>query len=192
MKVKKQKLILVMLLNIMLIVACKEKEEVSSNIQTLEGEIFGVYWDEEKYTKSDFYIDDSNDTILIKNGDFFRPPKNLKIDIIEKSKFNGKSVLQTVNEIKSNNRIIHQAIYYYSNADTLRFYGFLLVIEVPHYLDMVDILFYFDEEFILGEKEKYFRHEVISDSSEIKRISNILANEYKYEILQRTFISSKD
>lgn len=190
--VKKFKLILVILLNIILFASCSEKIEESSNIQKLNGEIFIAYWEGNKFTKSDFYRDDSKDSILFVNNNFFRPPKNLKIDIIDKSKMKGKSVLEVINDIKSNFVIKEQSIYFYNKNDTLKLIGLFLNFEVPHYLDMVNILFYFDEEYNLGDKRSYFRNEILSDSSEIKRISNILANEYKYEILQRTFISSKE
>ncbi|GAB1372888.1 hypothetical protein MASR1M45_29520 [Candidatus Kapaibacterium sp.] len=105
---------------------------------------------------------------------------------------NGKSVLQAINELKSNFRIKEQSIYCYNMNDTLRLIGFFQSFEIPNYLEDVDILFYFKEEYNLGDKRSYFRNEILSDSSEIKRISSILANEYKYEILQRTFIPYKE
>lgn len=181
-----------LIVTVLIFVSCNEKKEELPYNLSIDGELFGFYWESTKKTQTDFYYDYSKDSFLLENGLMLRPEKCLKVDVIDESKMNGKTVLQAINHVKSKYEIIQQGIYFYIKDDTLSFYGFLLSLKVPHYLDMVDILFYFDEEFILGDKRKYFRHEIISDSCEIKRISNILANEYKYEILQRTFISSKE
>lgn len=184
--------IILIIMNFLLITSCNKKEIVITNFQSLDGDIYVAIWKENKFTQSDFYRDDSNDTIFLDHNNIHRPPKNLKINIIDKLKMNGKSVLQAINELKSNFRIKEQSIYCYNMNDTLRLIGFFQSFEIPNYLGDVDILFYFKEEYNLGDKRSYFRNEILSDSSEIKRISSILANEYKYEILQRTFIPYKE
>lgn len=191
MNVKKYSGMSIIFLIIIFTAACQEKEIKSFAIQFLNGEIYSS-WDEDgKNEKEEFFHDFSLEPVKLDSGLFWRPPMTLKIDIIGESDMKGKSALQVINEVKNNFEVNNQAIYYYIQDEKLKFYAFFLSFEMPYYLEMVQVLLYFDNEYTL-ENRYLYRSQLLSDSSEIKRISNILANEYNYEILQRTFIESKD